>query len=143
MLVKLLPEQVANYWEDLIKEGIRVSLPLHVARDDDAMNSILGQILKGNIQCWVVKNESQIIAIATTAIMKDDLTGSSSLLIYSVTTLSHMAEDFWKEGYEAFTKFARGVGCNRVYAYTTDERVVAMAKLNGAEFQTLCSFPLL
>lgn len=146
MLLKLLPEQVSDRWQAL-KDGIEASLPVVNDEDPEKMNNILAAILTGDVQCWVSYREledlkKQGVALVLTTTVDDRLTNTRSLLLYLVWAWEKTQASDWIEGFQALTKFAKLMKCNRLISYTDDEKVIKIAEKFNGEFRTFISFPV-
>jgi len=145
MITKLLPDQIAKFW-DIIKYAIEESLPPIVTKDSDSMNRILSTLLSGKISCWVSYDKSEEIskfnAVILTKIIFDDATYTKNLLLYSVYAYAEdqIASKFWMEGFAFMSKYALAQGCDRLIAYTDVPYLIEMAKLYDADMQTFISF---
>jgi len=141
MLVRLLPEQASTIWH-IISPMIEAALPPTSGDSSNRMNDILEAIIKNRMQCWIIKkvegaNDVKIYAVVTTVISKDVITGNSQLLIYSLYSVRPMPIDILLEGVVGLRKFARSVGCDRVVAYSSNRRVLDMAKKVGGNIDTV------
>jgi len=147
MLVRLLPDQIADYWE-LIKESInRSAYPLNEL-DSDKMNRILESLLVEKMQCWAsvrVKDEvTTIVAIATTTVIIDLWSNEKSLLIYSTYATEQTKKEDWMDAFATVSKFAKGKGCDKVIAYARDDSdILKIAEKFDADMsQRLLSFSI-
>lgn len=146
MLLKMLPEQVSDRW-DMFKDGIERSLPVVNDEDPEKMNNILASILTGEIQCWVSYRELEDlkkhgVALVLTTTVDDLITRTRSLILYLVWAWEKTEARDWIEGFQALMKFSKLMRCQRLIAYTSDEKVVKIAEKFNAEFQTFISFPV-
>ena len=136
MLLRMLPEQVARYW-DSIKTNIETALPPIAGDNKERLNNILASILAGRIVCWfsfrkLEDNKIQPTGLVTTQVIVDEATLTKSLLIYTLHSPDDsLGEDGWREGYEALKEYGRSVGCDRVTAYSDDPRIIAMTERFG------------
>jgi hypothetical protein len=134
MLLQLLPEQVANYW-DIVKFAVEESFPPTVKTRPD-MNKILESLLGGSMIAWVSidDNSKKILGIVTTTISEDICTGTKNLVIYSVYALAEkVGRKNWADGYEAIMKYAKSLGCTHVVGYTKVNAIKQVAKFFGAD----------
>jgi hypothetical protein len=134
MLVQLLPDQVAKYWEQ-IKFAVQSSFPPTATATDLNMNKVLTALLAGSLVAWasVDKESKKIVAIVTTTIMDDACSDSKNLLIYSLFGLSNIGKDNWTDGYETLMKYAKGKGCNKLVAFTKVDLIKKLAKYYGGD----------
>ena len=146
MLIRLTGDQIAKYWKSMIKEAIEEALPVLPADSDTALNEILSQMLQEKLQCWIVTDgESNVpLGVCTTQVTLDNNTKERSMLIYTTYAFDGFPEFLWQANYLQLAKFAKGLKCSRIYCYSDNEKVIRMAKENGADSaQVLLSFPLL
>ena len=146
MLIRLTGDQIAKYWKSMIREAIEEALPTIPADPETALNEILSQMLQEKLQCWACTDgkSSDIIGISTTQVTLDNNTKERSMLIYTAFAFEIIPDDQWQENYIQLAEFAKGCDCSRIYCYSDNEKVIRMAKENGADSaQVLLSFPLL
>ena len=143
MLLKLTPEQVVDYWDD-IKELVKESLPPTAEKSDRAMNRILEAMLIGIIDAWVSfrKENKEIVAIVTTTVVNDTISRSKTLLLYTTTTLKQSRAEDWREGFAAVAKYAKKLNCHTVACYTTNPEIRKIASKFGGEEMQYITFPL-
>jgi hypothetical protein len=135
MLVKLLPEQVANFWEVLGSQIAPVLAPV-VDVTPDVMNNILSSIMVGKMDCWaiVTKTENLVKLNGTilTAIIVDDFTEVRNLLIYSMYGNGNISMQDWQKGKETLVKYAKSKNCKKIVAYTSNDNIKNLADRLGA-----------
>ena len=142
MLTRIPPEQVSDQWP-VISFAIEQSLPPFVTISETYMSSILASLLVGKLTCWVSTNKSGTIdAIATTQIIFDESSGTSSLLIYSTYGFGHIEDQSWVSAFTTISAYAKNMKCQKVSCYTTNDRIIEQAKKFGGEMQTFISFNL-
>jgi len=135
MIIKLLPDQVMNYWP-MIKGGIEASLPPVTGDSKEKMNNILIELLDGRLDCWIAFRkdiEVDVVAIIITSISYDSRGDTSSLLLYCVYALKQTEGQDWVEGYEALSKYARANNCSRMVAYSNDEKILKIVEKFGGD----------
>lgn len=146
MLTKLLPDQIAKFW-DIIKYALDESLPLIVIRNNDTMNNILASLLNGSLQCWVSYEKSEekgtINGLIITTIAIDFASKTKNLLVYAAYAYKNNDLSVWKTGYETLAKWAKFRNCSNITAYSDNLRVIKLAKLlSGDVSQTFISIPI-
>lgn len=138
MFIKLLPDQVASFW-DVIKHAIEESLPPIVGDGTDRMNNILSAALCDKLDVWISftieGNVKKINGVMTTRISTDDISGSKSLLMYSLYSYSdsNVDQSYYEEGLKLLAKYANGRGCSRIIAYTDLPYLIDVAKNLGSD----------
>lgn len=138
MITRLLPEQVSARWS-VIKTSIRNALPPHIMDTDEAMNNILQSCMIGAMQVWVLHEQSgngvgpTVHAIGTTTMISDPISGSRSLLLYSLYAPGGISSDLWMDAYKGISKYAKSIGCKSVLAYSNVDAALALAKRLGGD----------
>jgi len=142
MLIKLLPEQIPQYWDE-IKEGLLRTIPEGVP---DRSSKILNKLLLGSAQCWLSyhrnnSNDPEVDAVIITVIVEDQVHDTLNLDIYALWALSETQRSSWIEGIEALKKYAKKKGCNRIIGRSDVESVLRFVELAGGQAKyTLISF---
>lgn len=141
MLTKILPDQVANYW-DSISFAIANSMPPFVKTDEVYMSNILSALLVGDLECWVSTNsKGDIDAIVTTQFLVDAASQLKTLLIYSAYRSSEIIEDqSWIDAFQTISQYARNSGCCAIACYTVVDKIIQQALKFGGQLQTFISF---
>jgi len=146
MVVKLEPDQIAEYW-DMLKVAILGALPPTVSNNGDLANNILENMLAGGLDCWVVYNDrsgiKKISLIATTTISDDLCSRTRNLLVYTVFGVTPATGKEWQEGFETLAKYGRSKGCSKIIAYTDVESIKKIARILGGDTRyTFISIPI-
>jgi len=143
MLTRLLPDQIAKFW-DVVKYGIEQSLPPTIGEHPDKMNRILSSCLSGKIQCWASytkAEETRFEGVVLTQILYDDASYTKNLLIYCLYGYEDVDERSWFSGLESLAKFAKREKCSQVVAYTNKKGIVKLVdRLGGDTSFTFISF---
>jgi len=144
MLTKLLPDQVAKFW-DVVKFAIEESLPPIVGDHPDKMSRILGACLSGSVDVWAsyIINEEvrKFEGILLTKVLHDDASGTNNLLLYCVYGYSDVSKESWISGFESILKYAKNKHCMQVVAYTEVPYLIDLVKsLGGDAKYTFVSF---
>lgn len=141
MLIKILPEQVAKFWE-VIKHGVSHSLPPTIvykkddARETERMNKILTSLLTGVLECWVSFEISEdgkrtIKYIMITQVIFDDILGVKNLFIYSIYGFTQISKEIWIDGFQTLKDYGAKLGCSKLLAFTSFKHLKEMAKKFG------------
>ena len=146
MLVRLLPEQITNFWE-IIKESIELSLPPVVGDNADRMKNIMVSLLSGTMDCWasftLEDGNTNINGIVVTTIIEDTNSGTKDLLIYSVYGITSITKDSWADGQVVLAKWGKENGCSRITGYTDVESIItAVKRLGGNAEQVYITLPI-
>jgi hypothetical protein len=136
MLVQLLPDQVAKYWEQ-VKFAVQSSFPPTTVAEDVNLNKVLESLLSGSLVAWVSvdKESRKIVAIVTTTIMEDACSSTRNLLIYSLFGVSNIGKENWTDGYETLMKYAKSKGCRHLVGFTRVELIKKLAKFYGGDVE--------
>jgi protoheme ferro-lyase len=145
MIVKLLPDQVATYWE-YIKYGTSQALPPIAEDSEDMMNNILTGLLNGRLKCWLSIKKTEdgkrfCDGLVVTAIISDPYMQTKSLLIYALYSSNNSISD-WKDAFKSLVKYAIACDCKYINAYTQNEKLLSMIEKLGGDMYTYISFPL-
>jgi len=133
MLVKLLSDQVARNWEE-IKVAIKRSAPVVEGESPEKYNNILERMLIGKMDCWLSYNEEKVMdTLITTYVIEDEIGGTRSLMIYSVTGIGPVSLKSWIEGIKTLKDYGKSLGCNRLMAYSCNEFILKIAEKNGGD----------
>jgi hypothetical protein len=133
---KLLPEQIAAFW-DVIKFAVEQSLPPLVYDHPDKMNRILSAALRGTIEVWAeyTKDEDKpprFEGIALTQELYDEPSGTKNMLIYCLYGYNPIDPGSWARTLSVMTKYAKEKGYSQMIAYSSVPHVVNLARGLGA-----------
>jgi len=130
-LIKLLPEQVMQYWDD-IRACIEAAMPPYVARNVDAIMYIQEQLLLGIVECWVAMDPG-VCGVMTTQIINDPVSRCRNLLIYSVAVIGDHTEELWQLAAQQMRRYATAKGCTHIIAYSNSAHMLHIAEKLGAD----------
>jgi len=145
MLLRLLPEQIPQYWDE-IKEGILRTIPVGIP---DRAAKILNKLLLGTAQCWLSYhrggNETRdgvvMDAVIITVIVEDQVHDVLNLDIYALWSIDTTRRSSWIEGIEALKKYARKKGCSRIIGRSNVESILEFVRKAGGQAEyTLIAF---
>lgn len=134
MLVKMLPAQVANTWDDF-EAAINETMLQRKYTDPDISNRVLMSVLGDEAQCWVSIADEKIIGIVITTVVNDIWAGNKSLMIYLIYSYGKSEMEDWIDGLETLKKFAASIGCDKVVAYTPLPQLAKMGKMLHADVE--------
>lgn len=127
MLNKLLPNQVAAYW-DSIKHGLEQSCPSDTVLTADGLNKYLIALMSGTLQCWFcterIDDRSDYYGNLITKIQTDEITGAKTLLLASLYMFKTAPDHIWEDAHRALIDFGRANDCKKIIAYTTNPAVL-------------------
>ena len=130
MLIKLTPEQVSMYWP-AIEEGIKKSLSTRTMWTQQGVKNMLIGLMTGQIDCRFLISSDIIYGFVITRVIEDPITGDKNLLIYSLYSSNRIPQEIWLEGAKELREDAYARGCTKVVAYSSEPRVLEMAKKLG------------
>lgn len=133
-LIRLSGDQAATYWPVLSKGFLR-SLPPGVEPSEHLVNNMLTGILRRQYDCWVLQverqGETKQAASAITCVRVDPVSGSRSLLIYSLAARIPVRPEEWKEAFRLLRHVARSARCHRITGYTANQSVMQIVDSVG------------
>lgn len=135
MLVKMTPEQVSTFWDD-IGPCIEQALPPATDAPEARLNKILESLLLGVAECWAsyeVADRFILHGVVITTVRTDELLGYKTLLIYAVYGSGVSTRKHWEEGYECLRKYAKGMGCTSMTAFSKVPQICKMVKALGGD----------
>lgn len=139
MLLRLMPDQITRYWEDISSAMVAAVPPLGKV-DQAGLNNLLEAFLLEDLQAWILFEDKDgvalIYALAVTKEWVDIGTKDKSLLIYALWGYTLVPDNLWNEGLETLKNFARGRRCSRVCAFSKIPRIIEITKRLGWETET-------
>ena len=132
MLIQLIPNQISDLWGQL-KPMMEASLPPTEKPSDELMNNLLESAIKGTLKLWAIKgDDSKIYGIVSTTFIDEVMTGTRTLLIYTLFGFTLVSEEIWKASYATLRQYAKSNKCQGIIGYTDNNRVEVIAKALGA-----------
>lgn len=144
MLVQMLKEQIAKNWA-LIAPAIENSLPPTADSNINRMTLILENLLKGEMQCWLIypddikledADKQSLLGVMVTTVVVDTGTLAKNLLIYSLYGFKVVDLSVYRDCLSTLRIAAREVGCSKIIAYTNVDGAAQLAKRLGANTDT-------
>lgn len=136
MLVRLDESRVPEYWDE-VAASIADAFPPHAKLTEHSMNNILDSILNGALQVWILtqdNDEHTVLAIGTTQILLDTISGTKNLLIYSLKShVDNVPQSSWKQGLDGLKQFCSQEGVHNICAYTTSPAIAKILRVAGAK----------
>ena len=131
MIVKLMPEQIADLW-DSIRYAIINSVAPIVDPTPDNIQNILCQMLRQDMQCWCIFDDKKnIYGYVVTSIVVDPSTDFRTLIIYCMFFYDKASPDMWVESNTTIEKYAKANKCTRIAAYSANPDAVSIAEKFG------------
>jgi len=144
MLLRLLPDQAARYW-DSVKAALLAAPPPASRMTEEGLNEILAYLLVGNMQCWVAYRKSEtgpvVEGIALTTVIMDLCSKTKNLLLYCVYAYPKTEMRAWAEGRDALRKYAISLGCANIIGYSKEERWRGVTERLGGEIAYMIIIP--
>ena len=129
MIVKIMPDQVPDFWE-LIKYTKAESDPMKPTYMPDRMNNLLNECLIGDVDVWIVlAGDNSIVGCILTKFYKDTINGTNDLCIYGFASAPDrdIGGEQYGEMFNTITKYARKHRCTQIIAYTDNIFLTDMA----------------
>lgn len=135
MLVILLPEQVAEHWDEL-KFYIESALPFHIFRKYN-MEQLFMHILGGVLLVAVLKDgNGKIVAVFSITVRRDAITEVNNLEILTGYALHMLSKDEVDKMMVTLKPLAKSKNCRNIIFYTDGEKVIESFKQGGAQVHT-------
>lgn len=135
MLVILLPEQIAEYWDE-IRYYIEQALPVHKSKGYD-MRQVFMHVLGGVLLIAVYKDEeNKIVAVFTLTVVRDAVTSVNNLEIVTGYAIRYLEKDEVEKCLVTLKPLARSKGCRNIMFYTDIEKSIESFKQGGAQVHT-------
>lgn len=135
MFIKLMPDQITNFWED-IKYGMIESYKIPEEFQQDFAINALGQLLAGLSQSWMsiniddVDNRTANLFI-TTKILNEEYYGRKTLFVDSLYGLKLITDEMASEVYKSLESFAKANGCSMITSENSNERLKSLLLAEG------------
>jgi len=138
--LKLFPDQVARYWNEL-GPMIEMSLPPTTStRAESRMTNVLQALLSGRLEMFQYydqksddDNSVEILGFTIIAMVDNIDFSSKDMLIYSVFAYQHLTKELIFEAFQLIVRYAKSVGCTAVIAYTMLPNLVKYIKSLGGQ----------
>ena len=138
-------EFVTKHWE-AIKPLIADALPPYIGKEEDLFASLIEAVIKEKMFVWLVipadrSKGLDIVGGFTTYITKDPLTGSKSLVVYTLAASKELkgkgALRAIKEGFEKIKLYAKGKGCSRIVGSVRSPGLARQYQLLGGTLTSM------
>ena len=123
MLVRILTDQVQNLWP-AIKHGLKESLPPTVIANEQTMANTLAALLSGEMIAFAAVQNNDVYAIVILSFIWDNIVKEQSLLVFSLFAYRHIDDEMWQQGFAELRAFAKANFCNKIVAYSQNERIL-------------------
>ena len=132
MLVRILPDAVSRSWE-LLKGVLRKGVMPLAKLDDKGMNVVLENLLSGKLTCWYGYDEGKVHTVVITEILYEKASQTKNLMIFAVSIIEKVQPDEYVEMLETLRKYAKGLKCEYVYCYASNEKLIKLFEAYGAD----------
>jgi hypothetical protein len=141
MLIRLSQDQLSESWP-LVYKAIKSSSISLAEMTEERVNNVLKSLMSGHATCWIHDRNSTITTVVITTVTEEPISKTNNLLIYCAHMfLKLKPEEYIKMG-EGLAAYARSVGCSRIIAYSSNDKLTEMFKKNGANsIYSLIVFP--
>jgi hypothetical protein len=141
----LKKDKVSTFWP-LVEKSLRLAIesgdPPGVPDTPETYTNILKSMLEGYVDCFMigeVANEAKVVddfrilAIGTTIVSTDPVSGSRTLLIYTLSSFVVITDETWRWAFSHLMEYAQERGCVSMIAITRNARVLDIInKLGGS-----------
>ena len=141
MIVRMAPEQIASSW-DYVRPGILETLAPVADQSHETIQRVLRSLLSEDMQLWMGLedpndfSDKSIYGFMVTTIYTDLISGTSSLLVYSLFEVREIPPMIWSLGMRKLGDFASINKCTNIIAYTEIPRVIELSKMLGFKQMT-------
>lgn len=146
MLVQLMPEDSAEWWDELAP-AIEQALVPFVTQEHFTMEYILESVIADKLILWMITADDEkktIKALVATSFIYDDIAEQRNLLIYAAYAYEPVSVEEWQAAHRKMSIFAKNQLCKSIIAYTEENpRVIQLAKSMGAETKNFLKIPIL
>jgi hypothetical protein len=117
---------------DAINQAILVSLPpTSDERSEFISHNIYKSLMSGKMECWILVNKGETYLLATGYVIKEDITGDTTFVVYSLYGYKPIKSNIWFLLIDEIKKRAKALGCSKIIAYSSLDRVVQLVKTLG------------
>jgi len=137
-LLKVFPDQLANNWESF-RSAIEKALPPTADyKVEGRATSILQSLLAGRLELLQLYDQNddgtaKEIGIAVVGELDNIDYTSKDLLIYAIYAYDRLSRSEVLGGFELLVKYAKGLNCDAVVAYTNIPNLVKYVKRMGGQ----------
>lgn len=122
---------------------IVLDLPPTAGLGEWSESRLMLAINKGQLHVWAYREDNRLLAVLTTVLTGDAITGSRCLLIYTASGVDSLELADWRAVKRTLSVQAASVGADRIIGYTNDNRVAALVeRLGGSANTRLCEMKL-
>lgn len=127
MVVKLLPSQVPNLWNEIKFAYSAVNKVI----DARVFNKLLLNLLNEKAQCFVrVDDNKQLMAILTTELKQDEV-GDKVFLITCLYSFQGVDINKWAEDMMFVRTFVKNIGCKKIVFQSSNNKIMEIGQSLG------------
>lgn len=136
------PASVMQMWPS-INSHILFALPPLSNVGQWTEERVLAAINRGELTLWLYSEGPRILAIITTTMTGDTITGERAMLIYSAHSDGGLQLADWQTMVGKLGEAARAGGMSRLVAYSDVDRVINLVQeLGGKAAVRMCELPM-
>jgi hypothetical protein len=135
MLIKLLPDQIPQFWEAIKYAAVKAegveeeNIPYYV-------NNLLYMLLSNKATCLVkLNNERKFIGLTIVQVVNDEARNGLTMFQRVVYAYESSSLDDWKDTIKEFKKFAISLGCKYWSGWASNEQMAKICELAGGKRQ--------
>lgn len=126
-----------------INSAILFSLPPLAQAVQWSEEKILAAINRGELTLWVYSEGPQILAVLSTTVTGDTITGTRAMLIYSAHSDGGLTTEDWRTIVSTLANAAHVAGFSKLVAYSDVQRVIDIVQeLGGNARIRVCELPM-
>jgi hypothetical protein len=130
-LIKLTQDEILENRMQ-IEQAIADSLPpITTPEESNRRLEIFKALVTGLLQCWVVKEDKEVIIFATFCLDIDPVSREKHLLLYTLYGVKPVSLQLWTMLFAQLLELTKKFGCKKIIAYSCRERVIQLAKTLG------------
>ena len=129
MVIRLLPEDVAEKWE-MYGNVVEQSMPPYIKYKYEIKVNVLYAIMQEKAVVWEYKGaDKRTKCICITAVQTDVITRYETLLIYAIHAIEDMQLGEWQEFLSTIRAYAKSLGLDTIVAFTNVPAIYKLVKL--------------
>lgn len=144
MLVRLLPNQIAEVW-NIIRQDVLDLLPSVVDKSNGVAVSIVSKMMEDKINLWIFYPDGAVNTVSgflVTAIVIDGITNQRNLVVYAAKVYEPTKHSLQLQILNGLKIFAASMGCTSVFALTKFGALGDIAERLGGIVDSVIVFPV-
>lgn len=132
-----------DLWPAIASHILLDMVPL-ASREPWSEERLMTAVVRGHLEVWLYTEGARVLAVVTTTMTADGITGAQALLIYSASGMERLGDADWRTMFAQVSRYARVAGAAKIVAFTSVPRVLQIVNdLGGSTVQVLCELPIL